>query len=238
MRMTSEATETTTRDTGQRSGCKNWSPLNNKPEKRMKLHLSHTTEEYTVHHTNLLGHWNVKFALVVLSGRPVWFPSRSTDVGPACSEPGPAGAAPGHGCSAAGQSGIPGGEASGRAEGWLVSAFGHEDRQKTYSGGDQAQEAFYISHWLHEFVKSGGLLLTIWATFILFIFRGGRENRPLTARISDTLGFSPRCTWKCTESRSIPPIYLNQTISHRLTQSAVERQFYTVQEQIINASLN
>lgn len=62
----------------------------------------------------------------MLVGWPVWFQGHSADEGPACRERGPAGAAPGRGCLAAGQSGNPGGEASGRAEGKCTAA---SDRQ-------------------------------------------------------------------------------------------------------------
>lgn len=112
-----------------------------------------------------------------------------------------------------------------KSRGLTCLCVSHEDRQKSYSSSNQVQQAFYISHQLNEFVKRGGLLLTIWSTLILFIPRGGPENRPRTARISDTLGFSPLCTWKCTESQLIslswnngilPAFnYLYQTI-HRL----------------------
>lgn len=52
---------------------------------------------------------------------PVWVQSHLAGRGPVCWGPGPAEATPGRGCSAAGQSGNPGGKASGREGGWCTS---------------------------------------------------------------------------------------------------------------------
>lgn len=130
----------------------------------------------------------------VPSYRPVWAQCHSAGEAPACWGPGPAGAAPGRGCSAADWSGNPGGMASGRALGWCASV-GHEDREVVFG----LIKPFCIV--CEQSKKIRGVLLTMWSTLILLMPRGCPENKPRTARISDTVGFSPFCTWKYTQGQ-------------------------------------
>lgn len=59
--MTPEATEKATLDTGYCSDYKNWSPLNNKPEKKEEM-WQIESEEFTALHRNVLGRRHVKLA--------------------------------------------------------------------------------------------------------------------------------------------------------------------------------
>lgn len=183
--MTPEATEKATLDTGYCSDYKNRSPLHNKPEKKKKRDRlrARNSRLYVVER----GTWDVEFETgrAALSSWPVALLGCPTDEDPADWEPGPAGTAPGRGCSAGGQSGNPGGGESGRGVGWCVSGWTMKRIAKIF------QWNLYIWFQLNECKGSRGLLLTMWATLILFIPRGGPENRPRTARISDTVGFSP-----------------------------------------------
>lgn len=54
---------------------------------------------------------------------------------------------------------------------------------KTLEGGDEPPPA-----------PSGRFSLTAWSALIPPTLRGGLENRPRTARISDAVGFWPSCT--------------------------------------------
>lgn len=74
----------------------------------------------------------------------------------------------------------PGRRGDRKSRGLTCLCVGHEDRQKTYSSSIQAQQAFYISHQLNEFVKRGGGAFTdhLIHAHPLYTQRGSREQAP------------------------------------------------------------
>lgn len=87
-------------------------------------------------------------------------------------------------------------------QGTDVSLIGHEDRHKSQClGSPQLLPLIWTER--ATSVREGGAegVPTMWSTVILLMPRGGPENRRRTARISDTWGFSPFCTWRSSESQ-------------------------------------
>lgn len=124
-----------------------------------------------------------------------------------------------------------------KSRGLTCLCVGHEDRQKFifwWRSGSRSLLHFTLTTWVCE--KRRAFTDHLSHVHPLYIQRGPREQTPdgkdfRHFRVFSTLHLKMH-------RKSVYPTFKEYRTTHRFTQSAVKGQFHTVQEQIINASLN